>query len=302
MTDSVVATPRVTVVVALVLVLISGYSVEAAEEFVARTVLPGLHVSTAWLKQNYTNHDLVVVDARSEEQYARLHIDRAVSLDQALTFSSEANDFKVRSISFIRTLFSKTGIDHDTAVVIYDGGGYVEASRLFWVLELFGQRRVAILAGGFAQWRGKGLPVSAQTETPVTKTFIPTIVPERLATKLETRLAVDHPNMAVIDSRAAAEYAGERDKVGVPGHIPRAVNVDWHLNLRATASGYNLADQEALAALYAPFRGKRVIAYCNYGHESTLTYFVLRLLGFDVAVYDGSWYEWVRDENLPIVD
>jgi thiosulfate/3-mercaptopyruvate sulfurtransferase len=31
-----------------------------------------------------------------------------------------------------------------------------------------------------------------------------------------------------------------------------------------------------------------------------MAYFVLRGLGYDVSVYDGSWYEWGNDLNLPL--
>jgi phosphoglycolate phosphatase len=49
----------------------------------------------------------------------------------------------ISSIAGVRThrfmapyCVSKAGIDHTTVVVIYDNGAYIEASRLFWVMEL----------------------------------------------------------------------------------------------------------------------------------------------------------------------
>ena len=42
------------------------------------------------------------------------------------------------------------------------------------------------------------------------------------------------------------------------------------------------------------------VYYCNKGKQSSLSYMVMRQLGFDAAHYDGSWFEWGNDEILPI--
>ncbi|RLA46559.1 MAG: hypothetical protein DRQ97_07500 [Gammaproteobacteria bacterium] len=46
----------------------------------------------------------------------------------------------------------------------------------------------------------------------------------------------------------------------------------------------------------------RVIAYCGGGISATVDALALTLIGHDnVAVYDGSMSEWVRDESLPLI-
>ena len=46
----------------------------------------------------------------------------------------------------------------------------------------------------------------------------------------------------------------------------------------------------------------KVIAYCGGGISATVDALALILIGHDnVAVYDGSMSEWVRDESLPLV-
>ena len=46
----------------------------------------------------------------------------------------------------------------------------------------------------------------------------------------------------------------------------------------------------------------RIITYCGGGISATVDAFALKLIGYDnVAVYDGSMSEWVRDPNLPLV-
>ncbi|MFT7469360.1 MAG: thiosulfate/3-mercaptopyruvate sulfurtransferase, partial [Candidatus Pseudothioglobus sp.] len=46
----------------------------------------------------------------------------------------------------------------------------------------------------------------------------------------------------------------------------------------------------------------RVIAYCGGGISATIDALALTLIGHNnVAVYDGSMSEWVKDESLPLV-
>lgn len=52
-------------------------------------------------------------------------------------------------------------------------------------------------------------------------------------------------------------------------------------------------------AEWAP-RDARVIVYCRKGMDASVPYFILRSLGYDVALYDGSYAEWSRDRLLPV--
>jgi len=46
---------------------------------------------------------------------------------------------------------------------------------------------------------------------------------------------------------------------------------------------------------------RNVIAYCGGGIAATIDAFACLLVGKDeIAVYDGSMDEWVRDESLPL--
>ena len=45
----------------------------------------------------------------------------------------------------------------------------------------------------------------------------------------------------------------------------------------------------------------RLVVYCRTGVEASMPYFVLRSLGYDVVLYDGSYTEWAGDPNTPVV-
>ncbi len=103
------------------------------------------------------------------------------------------------------------------------------------------------------------------------------------------------------------------------GHIPGAVSVPYLANvlpedvaasnearLRALAGNdvYSYRPPEELERMYQAAgvtRQKRVITYCDLGHAAANAAFVLTLLGYEnMAVYDGSFSEWSRDETLPV--
>ena len=44
-----------------------------------------------------------------------------------------------------------------------------------------------------------------------------------------------------------------------------------------------------------------VITYCRTGMEASVTYFVLRYLGRDVTLYDGSFIEWSAADDTVVV-
>jgi thiosulfate/3-mercaptopyruvate sulfurtransferase len=46
--------------------------------------------------------------------------------------------------------------------------------------------------------------------------------------------------------------------------------------------------------------GRTLVTYCNSGVQASQTYFVLKLLGYDVRLYDGSFSEWSQAKDAPV--
>ena len=109
--------------------------------------------------------------------------------------------------------------------------------------------------------------------------------------------------LALIDARPLQEYSGQRLSADVTkaGHIPGAVNVYSMENLVSRENPV-LKPVSELRAIYrraGVADGTRVVTYCRTGMQSSFDYFVAKYLGYDVRMYDASFYEWSR-EDLPV--
>lgn len=260
-----------------------------------------LLVDAAWVEKHQNDEGVVVVDVRSPELYEQGHIRDAVNIPMALTYRQEGQTDRLGSIVQIQDLFGAAGIDEKTNVILYDDGSFTDAGRVFWVFEVYGHRRVAVLDGGYASWESNAYDISLEDVSRKSKRFVAFIQPEKLATHMHARLAINNPNKMLIDARSRKEYRGEISKSKQFGHIPNAVSVPWDSNITYVDGVPMSKSLPELEDIYKDFsKQKKIITYCNKGQHSSFTYFVLRMLGRDVSHYDGSWFEWGNSIEFPV--
>lgn len=267
----------------------------------AAAVLPGRLVDAAWLQQQGDAADLVIVDVRSRADYQHGHIPGAISMPLRFTAGRPPRVDMVASQRDIEALLGAAGIAPDNAVLLYDDGGFLDAARAVWVLELYGHARVALLDGGLPAWQAAGGSLQLEPIQRAATAYHAEVEPGRLATLVSTRVAIGSPDVQIVDARSAAEFAGTKTRSRHAGHIPGAVNIPSSDNIDHAGPVPHLKSREQLAALYAGLDpDKRVIAYCNKGRDAALTNFVLKELGYDVSAFDGGWYEWGNRDDTPI--
>lgn len=263
-----------------------------------------LLIETEELARQLGDPSLRIVDLRAPAAYRRGHIPNAVNLDAGELDSPEANRNGLPlGTARAEALFSRAGIDRETAVVAYDDAGNLLAARLFYVLEFFGHERVRVLNGGLGKWLKEQRPVTPEIPRVAPRRFVAQPRPELIATAAWLAGKLGDRGLALVDARSPEEFSGKDVYARRGGHIPGAVNIDWLETL--AADGLNtFRAREALAALYqrqGVTPDKEVVAYCQVGTRSAQTYFSLRLLGYPrVRIYDGSWQEWGDDPALPI--
>ena len=176
------------------------------------------------------------------------------------------------------------------------------ATRLWWMLHWAGHKNVTLLDGGYTGWIAAGLPID-NNPTPYPTSDM-TVVPQPglWATREEVLAAVGDGAVCTINALSPDVYAGTSNtNYGRPGHIPGSKNLYYGSIL--DGQSFRSADEIAAAVDGVGVRtADRIITYCGGGISATVDAFALKLIGYDnVAVYDGSMSDWVRDPNLPLV-
>ncbi len=268
---------------------------------------PGLLVDAETVKANIDKPDWVVVDARDLKDYVKGHIPGAISLGKRAKKALRDPTSRVfQDVTKYEKLLGKVGIGNDTNVVFYYDGlkTITDATVGFWVLEYLGHDKVYVLNGGLDAWRKAGNRLDKTPTQKPAKTFKANVAASRLATTAEIVQIAGGNGTQLIDSRTKKEYVGKDARAVQAGHVPTAINVS-HLDTlvkvkdkktgKMKATGY--ISPESVAKVFGDLdKDKRIVAYCQTGTRSTLTYFEFRLMGFkDPANWDDSWRVYGSD-------
>jgi thiosulfate/3-mercaptopyruvate sulfurtransferase len=261
-------------------------------------------VTVDWLRERLGEDGLVVVDVRAPYFYEQGHIPGAVNLP--IMMLSTPSDGVPTAATLARRL-GELGIRRGSHIVICDDGANNTAGRLFWLLDLIAHARISLLSGGVTKWHRDGLDIvgDASTVGPPTEYELGEGRHEALAGIDDVRAAMGSPNAVIIDSRSPAEYMGLQRSAARDGHIPGAINIDWTNNFTRGDDGVaQLKSFEELRLLYetaAATPDKHVIVHCQTGARSSLTYAVLKALGYaDVSNYSAGWQEWGNRQDTPV--
>ncbi len=268
---------------------------------------PGLLVDAETVKTNIDKPDWIVIDARDLKDYVKGHIPGAISLGKRAKKALRDPTSRVfQDVGRYEKLLGKVGVGNDTHVVFYYDGlkTITDATVGFWVLEYLGHDKVYILNGGLDAWRKGGNRLDKKPVKKPARTFRANVVASRLATTAEILQIAGGNGTPLIDSRSKNEYIGKDARAVQNGHVPTAVNVS-HLDTlvkakdkktgKMKATGY--ISPESVGKYFGGFdKGGRIVAYCQTGTRSTLTYLELRLMGFkDPANWDDSWRVYGSD-------
>ncbi len=250
---------------------------------------------------------LLLIDARPADAYARGHLPGAINLDTFFYVNEHTDPAGLRTIEADwARMFGAAGIAPDDIAVFYDEGTQNYAPRGAFMLRYLGHDASHVLHSGIAGWiaASRAVTTADRTRRPTPDATYP-INPHRemIATADDVAVALDDPNVIVLDVRASDEYLGKMAMQGNPrlGRLPGVAYVEWTSLLNDKERYKGPAEMRRILAAAGVVPEKEVIVYCQRSHRATNTYTALQSLGFPhVRVYPGSFYEWSRREDLPV--
>ncbi|TCT07855.1 sulfurtransferase [Aquabacter spiritensis] len=274
-------------------------------------------VSTEWLAAHLAEPDLRILDCTwhhtstnldGRTQYRGRHLPGSVHFDiDHVADPATSLPHMLPSAADFAKKVALLGIGSTDRVVVYDRlSGGSAAARVWWMFRVFGHRNVALLDGGFGKWLKDKLPTEMTAVRPEPKAFSAAVDASLVRTLGQMTANLESGAEQVIDARGPGRFAGLQPDV-FPfkklGHIPGAINVPW-ADLIHPETGAMLPPA-ALAARFAAAGidlGRPCVATCASGITSCVTALGLFLLGQEAtSVYDGSWAEWERADDMPAV-
>ncbi len=254
-------------------------------------------ITTENLESKLDQSNLLVIDTRSFKEYSEGHIPGAVNLD---LFAFHWIDTTKKGIQNFNDqtemIFSFVGINSEKKIVFYDNSSGMLAARGVWMLEYFSHPDVSLLDGGMTKWKVENRPIEIKSNSFRPSKFSGVINP-KIISSYEFILN-NSQNLVIIDARSEEEFTGKIARAAQVGHIPKAVNIDWTLNLND--DGTFKSDDE-LSKLYKIPKDSSIVTYCHGAYRAANTFLALKKIGFNsVRVYLGSWGEWGNKLDLPV--
>lgn len=258
-------------------------------------------VSTKWLADHLNDSNVVVLHiADSHADYKRGHISHAryLAMNKLVDDKGQLNA-ELPPVEELQKTFSELGIGDKTQIVLYATNWFPNAARAYYTLDYLGHGdKTSLLDGGIEQWLAEDRPVSAEVPSFAAATFTPHVRENVRALFDEVKGVVDskpgEEQEQIVDARPNRRYTS--------GHLGGSTNVYWQDTLVSPENPV-FQSPEKLRALYASrgiVPGKKIVTYCEVGLQASHGYFLAKYLGYDAAMYDGSYQEWSA-KNLPVV-
>jgi thiosulfate/3-mercaptopyruvate sulfurtransferase len=276
-------------------------------------------VSTDWLAENLGQTKLRIFDTSISlkhvegggyivdsgyDKWREAHIPGAGFLDLAKEFTDQNTDipFTMPPPEQFCQRAAAHGISDDSAVVLYCNGMPMWATRAWWMFRSVGFDNVAVLDGGWQKWQSENRPVDDVVPAHPLGTLKVATRPEMWANKEDMLRVMEDGSACTLNALAPDVYNGETNRYGRAGHIPGSHSVFCGHLLDSNVGTFLPVDalREKFRASGA-LQAQRAIVYCGGGISATVDALALHLVGHsNIAIYDGSMSEWVKDESLPL--
>jgi thiosulfate/3-mercaptopyruvate sulfurtransferase len=244
-----------------------------------------------------------VVPGRADFEQGHIPGAQFVDVQGDVSDNARRLRFMQPSAAAFAAAMARFGVGEGTQVVTYSTTTPQWATRVWWLLRVFGYDDAAVLDGGFQKWRREGRPVETGPARPRPPGNL--IVREErplMADREALLAAIGNGAVCTLNALSPEQHAGSGGNTyGRPGRIKGSVNLPAaHLVDPSTGAFLPAAELRRRFDAVGAF-GKGVITYCGGGIAASADAFALVMLGHpDVRLYDASLSEWATDPALPM--
>lgn len=271
----------------------------------AQRVRAPVLVSTDWLARRLRDSTLVIIHvAAARGDYDAGHVPGSRFLPWgAYTTRRDSLSIELPDEAALDSALEAIGVTDQSRIII-SGGPLVNTARLYYTLDYFGLgARTSLLDGGIEAWREEQRPLST-APPPVTRGDVTlSRSPARLVDAAWIVGHTDAPtsSVAVVDARAPEFFLGTSEgNMPRAGRLPMAGSLPFTWTTGALGRFRDRMTLEQLLRRAGVARGDTVVAYCHIGMQASVVYLVARIMGYDAALYDGSFEDWSRRRDLPV--
>ena len=266
----------------------------------------GPTVDVAWIAAHLQDPQVQLIEVDvSPAAYTAGHIPGAILWNAYADLRDPA--YRTIALAELESLLCHAGIAPTTTLLFYGYG----AALGFWLMKAHGHRDVRMLLGSREQWAQAGEQWSSDVPEATSSSYSLAPPSEDLfASQADVEAAIGDPGIVLLDVRAELEYSGERfwpsgatADAGRAGHLPGAVSVPIDQLRNDDDTLKSPAEIRRALESAGVTSERKVIVYCTIGNRASVAWFALEyLLGYpDVSVYYGSWVEWAKQADTPVV-
>lgn len=261
-------------------------------------------VTTAWLAEHLSDKSIVILNIGQRAAYDAGHIPGARFVEMSSISTSQPLMLELPPVEKLKTSFEALGVSDNSRIIIAFSDNWISPStRVYFTLDYLGLgKQTSLLDGGVEAWRKEGRPIVTDVPQVTRGNITPHPHPELIVDAAWVAAHLNKPKIAIVDARAPEFYSGaSAGRMPRAGHIPGAVNIPFS-TLGDTAN--KMHGSAALKKIFSEAgikQGDEVVSYCHIGQQATVVYFAAKYMGYDARLYDGSFEDWSRRSELPVV-
>ncbi len=273
--------------------------------------IPSFVVSVDWLLEHLENESLLILDATIPKVGSKKIeiLEEKSQIKKAHFF--DLKDFSDAEAPLPNTMLTgekfqqkakQFGINNNHCIVVYDDLGIYSSPRVWWMFQLMGFENIAVLDGGFPEWKAKKYPIEKFSNKTLSKgSFTANYHFEKITFMTDVLANVSSKKYLVLDARSEGRFFGtepEPRKEVRGGHIPNSKSLP-HTDI---LDGTKMKPTDELKMIFETknHENKPLIFSCGSGITASILALGATIAGIkNHSVYDGSWTEWGLS-NAPI--